>query len=216
MSSKSPILHPDDLQYVIQRYKERIDKYGLIFESLCSGSPEKQQLRHSVHATALKGDRPELLDIGCGLGDFYMFLKQQGITCVYTGYDIVPEYIEKCLSTFPESNFELRNILDRGINGDFDSIVMSQVFNNNYSHSDNFEVICEAIRLAFAHTRISVSVDMLSTYVDYQNPVLFYYSPEDMFRFARSITPRVCIRHDYRLYEYCLQLFHFESEGFIP
>jgi hypothetical protein len=72
-----------------------------------------------------------------------------------------------------------------------------------------------ALELAFEHTRVSVSVDMLSTYVDFSNPDLFYYSPEEIFRTARRISSRVLLRHDYRAFEFCIQLFHEEVEGYI-
>jgi len=56
---------------------------------------------------------------------------------------------------------------------------------------------------------------MLSTYVDFRNPDLFYYPPEEIFRMAKAIAPRVVIRHDYRAFEFCVQLFHPEVEGFV-
>jgi SAM-dependent methyltransferase len=216
MPGRHPVLNDADRQRVVHRYQERIARCGVTFDSLNSGSPEKQRIRHAVHATALRGDCPAVLDVGCGLGGFYEFLRQQGIACRYTGYDIVPEYVAACQQAFPESQFLLRNIFEDGIDGTFDSIVMSQVFNNRYRDSNNIEVVQHAIRLAFEHARTSVSVDMLSTYVDYRNPEVFYYGPEDMFRFARTVTPRVCLRHDYRLHEFCLQLFHVEAGGFVP
>ena len=72
-----------------------------------------------------------------------------------------------------------------------------------------------ALELAFRHSRTSVSVDMLSTYVDFRNPDLYYYSPEDIFRMAKTIAPRVTLRHDYRAFEFCVQLFHQDAEGYL-
>jgi len=215
MPESHSALDTNDLQNVVQRYQKRIAEHGPTFESLCSGNPEKQRIRHAVHAGALRGERPAVLDIGCGLGDFYAFLKSNNIDSEYTGYDIVPEYVTTSQQAFPEGRFLHRNIFNDGIEGEFDTIVMSQVFNNRYAHSDNVEVVQQAIELAFAHARVSASIDMLSTYVDYQNPEVFYYEPEAMFRFAKSITPRVCLRHDYRPYEYCLQLYHEGADGYV-
>jgi len=89
------------------------------------------------------------------------------------------------------------------------------VLNNHYRKSDNMKVMQRALELAFEHTRVSVSVDMLSSYVDFRNPDLFYYSPEEIFRMAKAIAPRVVIRHDYRAFEFCVQLFHEEAEGYL-
>ena len=209
------VLDPDDVNQVIQRYQRRIAEHGATFASLNSGSEEKQAMRQWVHASALRGAQPSILEIGCGLGDFYKYLITQRRDCSYHGYDIVPEYIAECQRVYPQSKFEVRNIFLDGIEGSYDTVVMSQVLNNRYQKSDNLQVMQRALELAFEHTRVSVSVDMLSTYVDFRNPDLFYYSPEEIFRMAKAIAPRVLIRHDYRAFEFCVQLFHQEAGGYL-
>jgi hypothetical protein len=211
----TPVLDPDDVSLVVQRYQRRIAEHGPTFASLNSGSEEKQAIRQWVHASALRGERPSILEIGCGLGDFCRYLIGQKCDCTYSGYDMVPEYIAECRRSYPQSKFEVRNIFLDGIDGSYDTVVMSQVLNNRYQKSDNMRVMQRALDLAFQHTRVSVSVDMLSTYVDFRNPDLFYYSPEDIFRMAKAIAPRVLIRHDYRAFEFCVQLFHPEAEGYL-
>jgi SAM-dependent methyltransferase len=214
MPRDKPILNPADTESVIRRYQQRIAQYGPGQLSLNSGSEEKQSIRHRVHASILQGERPHVLDLGCGLGSFYEHLSSQYPTCKYTGYDIVPDYIDFCRTRFPNCHFELRNVFTEGIGGTFDTIVMSQTFNNRYQQSDNLEVMRAAVRAAFASASVSVSVDMLSSHVDFQVPELFYYSPEEMFKFAKSLTRRVVLRHDYRPFEFCLQLFHDGAHGY--
>jgi hypothetical protein len=211
----APVLDPDDVNQVVRRYQQRIAEHGPTFASLNSGSEAKQTIRHSVHASALRGANPSVLEIGCGLADFYKYLLQQKCDCSYHGYDIVPEYIDECRRAYPRAKFTLRNVFLDGIEGTFDTIVMSQVLNNRYQKSDNVQVMRRALELAFEHTRSSVSVDMISTYVDFRNPDLFYYSPEEIFRIAKTISPRVLLRHDYRAFEFCIQMFHEGVEGYV-
>src|ERR1043166_4303593 len=215
-SNSAEVLHPEDSNRVIRGYQLRIEKYGATLASLNSGSTEKQQIRHQVHASAVRGPCPTILDIGCGLADFYLYLKEQGQKTDYTGCDIVPEYISECLKRYPEAAFQVRDIFREGIDGTHDTIVMSQVLNNRYQKSDNLQVMKTALSLAFEHTRVSVSVDMMSTYVDFRTPELFYYSPDEIFRFAKSLTRRVVLRHDYRPFEFCIQLFHEDAPGYVP
>ena len=210
-----PVLHPDDVSYVLSRYQQRIAEHGPTFASLNSGNEQKQALRHGVLASALRGPNPSILEVGCGLADFYKYLLDHGQDCSYHGYDIVPEYIAKCGHMYPDAEFALRNIFVEGIDGTYDTIVMSQVLNNRYQRSDNMQVMRRALELSFGHTRVSVAIDMLSTYVDFRNPDLFYYSPEEIFRIAKEIAPRVVLRHDYRGFEFCIQLYHADVEGFV-
>jgi len=210
-----PVLDPEDATYVIERYQKRIAEHGPTFASLNSGSETKQNIRHEVHASSMRGLKPSVLEIGSGLGDFYKYLLQHHLDCSYAGYDIVPEYVEQCRRLYPEANFERRNVFLDGIDGTYDTIVMSQVLNNRYRKSDNMQVMNHALELAFKHTSVSVSVDMISSYVDFQNPELFYYSPEEVLRMAKSIASRVLLRHDYRAFEFCIQLFHDDVEGYV-
>jgi SAM-dependent methyltransferase len=214
VETESPsLLKADDVQMVLDRYRNRVQQHGPTFASLNSGSVEKQLARHRVHAQVLRGRRPCLLDVGCGLAGFYEHLLASGLQCAYTGYDIVPEYVEVCRSKHPGAEFVLRNIFDEGIPEVHDTIVMSQMLNNRYSHSDNVEIMKAAILLAYEHTRVSVSIDMMSSYVDYQSPELFYYSPESIFAFAKTLTRRVALRHDYLPFEFCIQLLHPDAEN---
>ena len=209
-------LAEQDVARVIQRYQDRIRQVGVSAGSLNSGSPEKQAVRHAVHAQAFVPEGRSVLDIGCGLADFYRFIKPTGRPVEYTGYDLVPDYVEACRRAHPEASFAVRNIFAEGIDGIFDTVVMSQVFNNRYAHSDNVAVLHTALRLAFEHSRCSVSVDMMSSDVDFQNRDLFYYSPEEMFRFAKTLTRRVVLRHDYRPFEFSLQLYHGNVGLYLP
>jgi SAM-dependent methyltransferase len=212
--SKGPVLDSSDAERVIRGYRERIAQHGPTLASLNSGDEEKQRLRHQVHASALVGDDPSILDIGCGLASFYASLQAQGKRCRYTGFDIVPEYIEFCRVQFPGGRFELRNVFEEGIDAVYDSVIMSQAFNNRYTGSDNVEVVKAALRLAYDNTLVSVSLDMLSDYAEMKRDTLFYYSPQEMFGFARTLAPRVILRHDYRSSEFCIQLFHESAPGY--
>jgi len=209
------VLHPDDVSRVVRRYQQRIAEHGATFASLNSGDEKKQELRHRVLASALRGDSPSNLEVGCGLAGFYSHLLRNHQNCSYRGYDIVPEYVAECRRNYPEADFDLRNVFVEGIEGVYDTIIMSQVLNNRYDKSDNMQVMQRALNLAFQHTRVSVAVDMLSTYVEFRNPDLFYYAPEEIFRIAKQIAPRVVIRHDYRAFEFCVQLYHADVEGYI-
>jgi SAM-dependent methyltransferase len=215
LSEEGSPLDDADVAAVIARYQNRIGQHGVSLESMASGGAEKQKIRHLVHATALRGENSSILDVGCGIGQFYEFLRSRGMACRFTGYDIVTDYVAYCREHYREAVFEERNIFTDGINGTFDSVVISQSLNNRYRHSDNMKVMATALELAYRHTRVSVSIDMMSSYVDYQVPDLYYYSPEEVFRIAKSICRRVCLRHDYRPFEFCIQLFHETADGYV-
>ena len=70
----------------------------------------------------------------------------------------------------------------------------------------------EMINICYQNSNIGVSIDMMSKYVDFESKELFYYSPEEIFSYCKGLTKRVCLRHDYGPYEFCIQLYHDDIE----
>jgi len=196
-----------DVLYVRGRYEARIAQAGVTVETLHSGGLDKDRVRYEVHATALKGREASVLDIGCGLAGFYDHILSKGYTGAYRGVDIVPAYVAFCRNAHPGATFAIENPLGVGIGGEYDSIVMCQTLNTRLPASNNMDVLAMALEQAFSHSRHSVSFDMLSSYVDFQEDHLFYYAPEQVFALAKKLTRWVVLRHDYRPYEFCIQMY---------
>lgn len=196
-----------DLDYIKGRYQKRILEHGVGFASMNSGTEEKQKIRHSVHASCIP-ESARVLDVGCGIGQFYQHLKGAGFRGHYVGMDIVPEYVEHCKNLYPDATFLQKNIFEAGLDEQYDVIVASQVFNARYSDADNELVLKDFLGIAFRHSRQAVSVDMLTSYADFNVKELFYYTPESVFAHAKSLSRLVSLRHDYLPFEFALQVFH--------
>jgi SAM-dependent methyltransferase len=196
-----------DKNVIVNRYRERLEAHGAGPQALATGNAERRAIRFGVLADLgdLKGCT--ILDIGCGLADFYAYLREQGVNVHYTGYDITPEFVAESARRYPEATFEVRDVQTDGIPREFDYVVSSQTFNNRLAHDDNRLVMQEVLRLAYRAALRGVAFDMITDHVDFREDRLFYYSPEEMFRFAKSLTKRVQLRHDYPLYEFALYLY---------
>jgi trans-aconitate methyltransferase len=53
-----------------------------------------------------------VLDVGCGLGDFYFYLATRFKDVLYYGIDIVPEMTGEAIRKYPKAQFENIDILD--------------------------------------------------------------------------------------------------------
>lgn len=196
-----------DREEIIERYSARLRRYGATAEALAIGSRERQLLRFDVLRELGIESGTSVLDLGCGLGDFLAYLRERDIKVEYTGYDITPRMVEAARRRFPDAQFETRDVQQEGIGAEFDFIVASQVFNNRLTHSDNTDVVRHVLDLAYARSRRGVCMDFLSAYVDFQEDHLYYFVPEELFAFAKTITKRVALRHDYPLFEFALYLY---------
>jgi SAM-dependent methyltransferase len=194
-----------DRDAIIARYAKRYEQYGTDVQTLDVG--QHYDAQHVVHASIGDLHGKTLLDIGCGLGHYYAYLRSRGIDVDYIGYDFMPAFIEEDRKRYPEATFEVRDVTNDGIGHAADYVVMCQVFNNKYEDTDNTEVVKAVVGQAFEAARIGVSVDMISTYVNYRVPEMHYFSPEEMFAFGESLTPFVRLRHDYAPRHFTLFLY---------
>jgi ubiquinone/menaquinone biosynthesis C-methylase UbiE len=195
-----------DKEEIIQRYNSRLKEYGDDIRTLASGTEERRRIRYKVLSEIGLLPRCSLLDIGCGFGDFYNYLSEQCIQMQYVGYDINPSLIEIAQTKYPIAQFEVKDIQTDPF-PKFDYIVSTSSFNLRLNVQDNYQFIEEIMRLCYDHAKRGVAVDFLSSYVDFESPEAFHYKPETVFSIAKKITKRVCLRHDYPLYEFCIYLY---------
>jgi SAM-dependent methyltransferase len=204
--SEPPVgLSKADRDAIIQRYAKRFEEFGVDLKTLDVG--QHYDAQHVVHASIGDLNGKTLLDIGCGLGHYYEYLRARSIAVDYIGYDFMAPFIEADRERFPEATFEVRDVTNEEIVHAVDYVVMCQVFNNRYADCDNTEVVKAVIRKAFAAARIGISVDMLSSYVNFRVPEMHYFSPEEMFAFGRTLTPFIRLRHDYAPRHFTLFLY---------
>jgi len=123
----------------------------------------------------------KILDLGCGLGDLFLFLKQQGITVDYTGYDIVSGFIAHCQKTYPGFKFEDRDILFSKPKENFDYILCSGIF----AHG-NREFFEEMTKTAFQLCNTGYAFNMFESKKD----DFFKICQQEVLFTCRSLKPK--------------------------
>ncbi len=196
-----------DKRLIIERYKGRLIKFGDDIKTLASGTSKRQLLRYSVLSQLGDFNGSSVLDLGCGFADFYQYLISKGLEVKYTGYDINPYFVEVCRKKYPAATFEVVDFQCDDVGEPFDFIISSQAFNNKLVYDDNETVVKGILKKSYEICTKGVAIDMLSTYVDFKEDRLFYYSPEEIFKLCKSLTKRVTLRHDYPLFEFTICMY---------
>ncbi len=111
-------------------------------------------------------DIPEggkVLDLGCGNGRFYEFLKEKNIE--YVGIDKAEKLIEKARKKYPEADFRMADALDLPFeNNYFDFVISIAVFHHMPSEKIRLKFLNEARRVLKSGGKLKLSVwDLLST-----------------------------------------------------
>jgi SAM-dependent methyltransferase len=199
-----------DKENYIKRYTERFHQFGYDPRTLgWSDDKIKQKLRFIALANVGDLNNKTILDIGCGFGDFYGFLKDLKINVNYIGIDIVPILLENAKKLWPSANFYEYDILnDNWLNLEADYVFASGIFNAKVQTlGGNTNYIEAMINKMFEISRVGVCADFFSSYVDYQHEIAYHTSPEWIFSVAKKLSKRICIRHDYLPFEFCLYIY---------
>ena len=200
-------MDPRDRDRIISRYDARFAIHGADRQTLASGPEERHHLRFSILKDVGIAPGHSVLDVGCGFGDFSGWLARQGVDVSYTGIDINPRLIETARARYPSARFEVVDLQDGTFTEPYDFVVSSSAFNLKLQAADNYAFAGDMLRRAYALARRGVAIDFLSSYADFYGDEAFHYEPERMFALGKAITKRVCLRHDYPLFEFCVYLY---------
>src|SRR5581483_6413907 len=93
-------------------------------------SARSQQMRFESFLQFHDPSGCTLLDIGCGVGDLLGYLRQRGIQCHYTGFDISDEMVKRCRERFPDAEFISGDFLEWQTTRQFDYTIAMSIHNN--------------------------------------------------------------------------------------
>jgi SAM-dependent methyltransferase len=180
-------------------YAELYQRFGPSHEAVQWSSRETQLRRFEVLAQVLSPD-DSLIDLGCGLGDLLEYLRQQhGFRGRYLGLDFVPGFVAHARARYagdPAARFEELDVTHAPLPSGYDVVLTSGMFNNRID--DNWGFLVSTLAAMFGAARKAVAFNVMSHYVDYEDPGLYYCDPLRLFDHCkRELTPRVTLRHDY-------------------
>jgi SAM-dependent methyltransferase len=199
--------HGPILRGVADYYAAKLAAYGATSSGVDWNSAASHVLRHRQFLRLLDGTPDaSVLDLGCGYGDFFRFLRAAGHRGPFIGYDIAPEMIAKARELHGET-------ADRQwrVGGEpaepLDFAVASGIFNvkghvstERWSQYVNatIDLLARAGRRGFAFNLLSLASDPERRRDD------LYYADAGavlthcLARFGRH----VALLHDYGLYEF--------------
>ncbi len=136
----------------------------------------------------------EILDFGCGKGDFYGFIKDRNIEVDYCGIDINENLINFARSKYPDVEFLCLDIEEDEFNRFFDIIFICGVFNLKMSGIE--ENTKKILKRLFKVCREALHLNALSDYTYDKDVELYYINPEDILNFAlNNLSSSVILRH---------------------
>ncbi|MEM5948252.1 class I SAM-dependent methyltransferase [Spirochaetia bacterium 38H-sp] len=182
-------------------YKDKLERFSFSDErhrALGWESRDAQYKRFSVLCNFLKEKGvSSILDVGCGLGDLYQFLKVHDIDCAYTGVDILPDMVERASSFYPGACFVAGDVFTENSfsPSSFDVVYSCGVFNLRVD--DNYAFLDKAFEVFYSLSSSFVVCSMLSDSSVDKEYEYFYYNREKVRGLASSHFPYCFIVDNY-------------------
>lgn len=193
---------------MIKRYSDRYKSLGYNIKTLGWGNDSQQTSRFSQTLSAdIDFNGQTILDIGCGFGDYYNFLKKNNIDIKkYIGWDINEDLISEAKtrnSGFKNVEFGIADLTHDTIDESVADIgVMLGVLNLNLKERfNNYEYSRLIINNAYRKVSKLLIVDFLSTNLTKGYPkedFVFYHDPAVMLNTAFELSPNVVLKHNYQ------------------
>jgi len=154
------------------------------------------------------GERPALLDLGCGAGLLLDYLAVTGnIDRVrYHGIDLSSAMTDLAMRRWPTHEFSCRDIIAASLpDQSVDVVIMNGVLTERVSvNTDSMIQLAQSlIAAAFRAARVGIAFNVMNSHVDWQRDDLFHWPFDAVAGFLkREVSPHYAFRADYGLYEY--------------
>jgi trans-aconitate methyltransferase len=199
--------NPQRLEFVREQYAAAFASHGNSAAAvLCPKG--RQHTRFEALTATLPASGFSILDFGCGLAHLLPFLLNRHANFRYVGVDLVPQFVEENRRLFPAAEFhQLTTVTALG--ECFDYVVSSGTFNLLYSDSreEHEAIVRQTILELFSVTKLTLSIDFMTSLVDYMQPQAYHANPGEYLYWAlNTVSRRSSVDHTYMPYEFCIKM----------
>lgn len=183
-------------EIILDHYHTKLSTHGSAPEAM-AWSAHGQLFRFQKIAEIADLRGAKVLDVGCGLGDLYAYLREKFGDIDYTGADIASDMIEKAKQLHPGAKFECRDITENNFSTPFDYVLLSGVFNTPRIPARD-RMIRETLTASWAVTRKALGFNFISNHVTRVEGNMDYHDPKEILDFCiRELSIKVNMFHCY-------------------
>lgn len=195
-----------DLSPIRKLYEDGLDRHGVASPAVGWRDEAGHRLRFAKLATVIDAASgpASVNDLGCGYGAFHEYLVETGVAPAhFRGYDISARMVAEARKRVPGAEFREGSAIEAMADYSF----ACGIFNVRLTESeaDWLAHIERTLDNLHAFSTRGFAFNLLSTYVDYREPHLFYGDPCHFFDLCkRRYARKVALLHDYPLYEWTI------------
>ncbi|MFA8342132.1 MAG: class I SAM-dependent methyltransferase [Rhodothermaceae bacterium] len=195
----------------LEYHNKRFEFYKDNVKSLW-GSEYSQQVRFKVFAKHFDLRNANILDVGCGFGDLFGFLKANNINFSnYSGFDINENHLGVAQKKYPAANFQLVDLLKDETTDQFDFVFASGIF---FLKCDNWtEYFLKMVKKMFKLSKKGIAFNLLSCHSVSPDDVSYYSKPKEIVALlTKELSPFIILDHSYKQNDYTLFIYKHSNE----
>jgi 2-polyprenyl-3-methyl-5-hydroxy-6-metoxy-1,4-benzoquinol methylase len=158
-----------------------------------------------------------VLDVGCGIGGFWDFLREKKIDCKsYTGIDINPHMIETAQKKHPslKKHFFLFDILEDQLEQSFDYVIANGPLNLQFEPAMNMQMTLDMMRQMFHLAATGMAITMTSSLTRKPAAGTFYYDPAEIVKGTAAFCSNLRLDHTYLPHDFAIFCYKKDLYGF--
>lgn len=199
----------DILQEVAEYYSSKLGEHGVSPRGVDWNSEESQRLRFMQLTKIIQHQKKfSLIDLGCGYGALFHYLKEYWRDFSYLGCDVSADMVlaaRRHIGTKANANF----ILGSEPPEVADYSVASGIFNVRLGRSDAewYEYLLATLDVLDRSSRTGFAFNCLTSWSDTEKKrdYLYYADPAALFSICKQRYSRhIALLHDYGLYEFTI------------
>ena len=194
-------------------YRELYQKYKGTPMAVSSESLEHKKIRFkNICDIFINEESFTLHEVGMGIADMNQYIidfypKKK---VVYSGTEILEEYVKEAEIRFPHSKFFHRDIAESSFKDTYDFIVLSGVFHQRRESSirdwENFSQ--NILRNTFKMCHKGIAFNFISPFVDFYQTQVYYANLPKLLNFINDDLSRFFeIKHNYALFEFTVYVY---------
>jgi SAM-dependent methyltransferase len=198
------------LSRVRDYYSDKVTRHGTTAAGVDWGSEEKQSVRFRQLVRGFDDEPFSVLDVGCGYGALWDFLKAQGREFTYHGVDLSDQMIASARALHLHASgctFAVGSLPEPG----FDYVVASGIFNVTLGIDKRIweSYVQKMLSNMFVACRKGLAANFLTSYSDphRRDEKLFYADPAAVLDYCiTKLSPNVDLSHHYGLWDFTIHV----------
>ena len=185
-------------------FNKLVEKHGYSPKSLAYGSEKSQKIKFNIVTEVGIEDNCSVLDVGCGFGDYFNYLKQKGVKNVkYCGIDISNKIVDFAKEKNSLVNVIQGNVLDLSDDEKYDYVI-SLGFNCVKTGS-NWETLTQVLDKMWKLSKKGIAYNAVSTFSEAKPRKIYFVSPAKVIDYImNNLTYKVVFRHDYMPHDFTI------------